>query len=346
MLNNCKMNIRGKKSDEWALQDRKFLTTLLQHHRVHQHTFTFEREESFFFEACARRKCRFNVLVDETRIELLIDTRILWNPTIREKLGSLRSSRPSQTTWITRFRDEGPTNLFSCQTNLCQEFIALLEAFAGSAMVGCVAWVTNFSILNAIKQYKIKTQLVIHDEPWLHTKSREPWKHELLQQYQGLPVLSLQKLNNDTTLQSKLRNAVTSLRIEQGGLMHHKFVVFLDNKQKPCKVWLGSFNLTKRASVSMENATILHDEKSAQEYFDCWLLLFQKSCPFSATIQVTYTPVSFTSENVNSKFKLRSPLPFVFEGYSANGLENTRKGFPKLALTENKDRVRGLQRSL
>jgi phosphatidylserine/phosphatidylglycerophosphate/cardiolipin synthase-like enzyme len=57
--------------------------------------------------------------------------------------------------------------------------------------------------------------------------------------------------------------------------MHHKFIVFCRNEEstsgysnyEPYAVWTGSFNFTKNAGFSFENAVFLRDERLAMAYF-------------------------------------------------------------------------------
>ncbi|MDN3505360.1 MAG: phospholipase D-like domain-containing protein [Rhabdochlamydiaceae bacterium] len=52
------------------------------------------------------------------------------------------------------------------------------------------------------------------------------------------------------------------------GLMHHKFLLFKNNKDNCSLVWTGSYNITKSGSNSnFENVVILKGESTFQKYW-------------------------------------------------------------------------------
>jgi phosphatidylserine/phosphatidylglycerophosphate/cardiolipin synthase-like enzyme len=73
--------------------------------------------------------------------------------------------------------------------------------------------------------------------------------------------------------------------------MHNKFLVFCRPKDdipeqdggsfdpKPYAVWTGSFNLTKNAGMSLENALFLTDPKLVKAYFEEWEQIMTVSEP-------------------------------------------------------------------
>lgn len=75
--------------------------------------------------------------------------------------------------------------------------------------------------------------------------------------------------------------------------MHHKFLVFCDVDEidyskegtpkpvHPTKVWTGSFNLTKNAGMSLENAVILTDPALINAYYQEWGWVLSLSEPLN-----------------------------------------------------------------
>jgi phosphatidylserine/phosphatidylglycerophosphate/cardiolipin synthase-like enzyme len=72
--------------------------------------------------------------------------------------------------------------------------------------------------------------------------------------------------------------------------MHNKFLVFCDVLEsggdlysgfevKPYTVWTGSFNLTKNAAMSLENALVLTDPNIVRAYFREWEQILALSEP-------------------------------------------------------------------
>lgn len=60
--------------------------------------------------------------------------------------------------------------------------------------------------------------------------------------------------------------------------MHHKFIVLCNEigneddwkNYEPYEVWTGSFNFTKNAGFSLENAIVVNDTEIAKAYFNEW----------------------------------------------------------------------------
>lgn len=56
-------------------------------------------------------------------------------------------------------------------------------------------------------------------------------------------------------------------KVKQASVMHHKFIIFDDNKDGASLLWTGSFNFTKSASRSnQENVLIIADQQSIDAY--------------------------------------------------------------------------------
>ena len=62
-------------------------------------------------------------------------------------------------------------------------------------------------------------------------------------------------------------------------LMHHKFIIGLNEQKQPIWVSNGSFNFTKSAVNHIENIMMIDDEKVATLFKDEFMRLFPISRP-------------------------------------------------------------------
>jgi hypothetical protein len=157
-------------------------------------------------------------------------------------------------------------------------------------VVGCVAWLTDSTILEALCSVPKGVSIVVQKEDFLRPDlgAGGSWKTRLRELYSKLPMLPeryglgglASKLSYacDPTLQSV--RCVGNHNSEKKPVfprMHNKYLVFgsLDDSEWPPKitpesVWTGSFNLTRNASMSFENAVVIHDVNIATAYYGEW----------------------------------------------------------------------------
>lgn len=156
------------------------------------------------------------------------------------------------------------------------------------AVVGCVAWFTNPVVIRALNSRKFSS-VVMQKEDWLRPDcdGTHPAKFGagLYQDKNQLGRVDLAQLaglsfGGD---QSVDRYRVFG-KLEKGDdrrpLMHHKFLVGCDiskSKLVPQSVWTGSYNMTKRSNMSLENAVIIKDGGVADAYLREWLEVFALS---------------------------------------------------------------------
>lgn len=179
------------------------------------------------------------------------------------------------------------------------------EILKADAVVGCVAWLTQPDILNALAKVGgvsivvQKEDFLRPDDTWLTNNN---WKNNLHKAYSVIPVLPRMYLKGIGSSLSYLSDP-TSKAIRccgnsnsSGGTkdlhrpnMHHKFIVFLkdvrnckpyqregwDNEALddsidvvPYAVWTGSFNFSENALRSFENAVVIHNDKIAEAYYN------------------------------------------------------------------------------
>ena len=176
-----------------------------------------------------------------------------------------------------------------------QEAELIKQVSRYSSMVGCVAWLTSFPILEAMQGKWVS--IVVQKEDFLrpdigHTS--QDWKRELRRRYDALTSEANVKSSwcgwgsiieragfaryesFDAVRCIGLYNRENKPAIPR---MHHKFLVFgewsepgsdaeedVHSEFIPQAVWTGSFNFTKNARVSLENAMVIHDERVAKLY--------------------------------------------------------------------------------
>lgn len=176
----------------------------------------------------------------------------------------------------------------------------LLEFIQKSdAIVGCAAWLTSHSILEALK-FKRAVSFIVQKEDFLRpssiSKERDRlWRSQLRRAYDALPCWTV--LNgNGTPSDQDLSPAIRCLgmhkmkrhRHEAAPLLHHKFLIrgrqYSESHNgsppnnrllatmdfEPMSVWTGSCNLTNNSKNSRENALLIEDKELAMFYFIEW----------------------------------------------------------------------------
>lgn len=192
-------------------------------------------------------------------------------------------------------KDRKTTSVYDVQRmsvvfeNIEDEIIARLEK--SDIVVGCIAWLTNMRLLEALSK-KIGVSIIVQKEDFLRpdTPGRSPInKLALREAYEAIPRLTRMNLEEEDSLQSTLldrtilgqmnvgscdteMDAVRCCGIVSRGRstprMHHKFVVLFDKENaKPKCVMTGSWNWSYNATQSLENLLIVEDERVASAYF-------------------------------------------------------------------------------
>ena len=167
-------------------------------------------------------------------------------------------------------------------------------------VLGCVAWLTSDGILEALAGVQECVAIVVQKEDFLRPDlgTDDGWKRRLRARYDALknppdrwqwggmlgslsyggwqeiePVRCVGNHNRD--------------RRPAFPRMHNKFLVFCQPRRispeengddgcfgifqpRPYAVWTGSFNFTRNAGMSLENALYLTDHQIVQAYFREW----------------------------------------------------------------------------
>lgn len=170
---------------------------------------------------------------------------------------------------------------------------------AADIVVGCVAWLTCPSILQALSK-KEGVSIIVQKEDWLRpdVNDRGNWKKNRRARYDKLPamlsrydaglkgtVLSMMSYLGDPSIEAVrcVGNYNSNKNNPAFPRMHNKFIVLCKQTShilvqtenetseyrnyEPYEVWTGSFNFTKNAGLSFENAVVLKDMTIARAYF-------------------------------------------------------------------------------
>jgi hypothetical protein len=166
------------------------------------------------------------------------------------------------------------------------------------AVMGCVAWLTSGPILDALAK-KEAVSIVVQKEDFLRPDlgSSDNWKSWLMQKYLALRcnltryafdnIIGRLAVLSDPSLDA-IRCVGNYNRDKSPAFprMHNKFLVFanviveetqdgyvykegeyIPKTVKPYAVWTGSFNLTKNAVSSLENALYITEPDVVNAYF-------------------------------------------------------------------------------
>jgi len=169
--------------------------------------------------------------------------------------------------------------------------------------VGCIAWLTNFRILEALSSLKGVAFLVQKEDflrPEYPSAHSTTWKQDLRKAYESLPG-TFERYNFIETSQLSVCSDPSLPPVRCVGFakhngqisvprMHHKFLVsgnletvtetWKDSEGivrmyehyhfVPERVWTGSYNFSHNAELSFENCMILDDPKIVQAYMNEW----------------------------------------------------------------------------
>lgn len=178
------------------------------------------------------------------------------------------------------------------------------EIKKADVIVGCVAWLTDPEILEALAK-KSNVCIIVQKEDFLKpdidvekisSKNwQKKWKEKIRDGYNKLNcklertifpnILSSVTTHQISTFLNPVRCVGNYNRAKRPAFprMHNKFLIFAKYKDKnrpnsniydtskvkitPYAVWTGSFNLTKTAGQSLENALLIKDIEIVNAYF-------------------------------------------------------------------------------
>lgn len=158
------------------------------------------------------------------------------------------------------------------------------------AVFGAVAWLTSYSILDALAGLN-NVSIVVQKEDFLRPDvgSSSDFKKTLRTKYNALKcnltrysfsnILSSVSVCGDPSIDPiRCVGNHNSEKKPAFPRMHNKFLIFARIEEStgghgietvtPYAVWTGSFNLTKNATMSLENALFITDKKIVNAYFE------------------------------------------------------------------------------
>jgi phosphatidylserine/phosphatidylglycerophosphate/cardiolipin synthase-like enzyme len=190
--------------------------------------------------------------------------------------------------------------------NLKDHLIRHIEE--AEAVVGCVAWITNHDIIDALAKKKV-AMIAIQKEDFLRPDicNRQEWAKVLREDYSRLSAHYRYTFDNTMVCNSSICGdpgfdavrCVGNYNFDKEATspkMHNKFLVFgsivinsdsdiegtKDNREigfSPTAVWTGSFNFTNNAIFSFENALYITDPEIVQAYYQEWGHIYAISEP-------------------------------------------------------------------
>jgi hypothetical protein len=212
---------------------------------------------------------------------------------------------------------DGPTFSIASVDNGCAEESAKVEVIFRDLearlvaeieryprVYGCVAWLTNEPVLQALAS-KRATSIIVQKEDFL--RPDRGWSAQRLRRlYSALPSGSRYEVpgcsysysSDDTMPALRCMGNHNSDKSPAWPRMHNKFLVFCEEdistesysdgvdeehwesvKVVPKAVWTGSFNVTKNATFSLENAVLIDNAAVAEAYLAEFALIFGASEP-------------------------------------------------------------------
>lgn len=201
--------------------------------------------------------------------------------------------------------------------------VALIRAHGSeygwqAGVVGCVAWLTSPVILEALQQ--VKCSIIVQKEDlWRPDldEGRQGAKLKLLERYEALkghpawlnrltfpwPASRLSTSTDPSINPIRCVGNLNSKRSPSFPRSHHKFIVLgvIDKRDRtdfghvwePKSVWTGSFNFTKNATCSFENAVLIHHREVALAYTKEW-----------AQVLALSEPLDYSAEWVAPEYRL------------------------------------------
>lgn len=161
---------------------------------------------------------------------------------------------------------------------------------SSNAVVGCVAWLTSYAVLDALAKLKGGCSIVLQKEDYLrpdfdHTPTSYKTVRQKYALLKALAPYSYGEFQKSTLEYLADGGEIADIAIRCVGYrraadkatpkMHHKFLVFLKSEgrgfsPRPYAVWTGSFNMSVTATLSLENGLFIESEELASAYFNEW----------------------------------------------------------------------------
>jgi len=176
-----------------------------------------------------------------------------------------------------------------------KRLIEIIYGYSDHMIFGCVAWLTSEPILRALAFCK-NVQILVQKEdflrPDLDQKSTPSWTGKLTRLYSNIkfsyarfelnaPMGELSMCGDISVSGVRCVGNHNEDKSSACPRSHHKFLVFCKIGEKdieghkinydPVALWTGSFNFTKNATYSFENAIFLTDPSGKSEVINAYL---------------------------------------------------------------------------
>lgn len=169
--------------------------------------------------------------------------------------------------------------------NLERRMVQFIES--APVIVGCMAWLTNGRVLDALGT-RYAASILIQKEDFLRPDAGNWSEKRIKAQYSKIKGIDM--YSADTGYNTASPPEIDAIRCV-GVLkqecsvpprMHHKFLVACDVRNSipdgeiypegyiPRRVWTGSLNATENGTRSLENALIIDDSVVASTFYDEW----------------------------------------------------------------------------
>jgi phosphatidylserine/phosphatidylglycerophosphate/cardiolipin synthase-like enzyme len=128
-------------------------------------------------------------------------------------------------------------------------------------VVGCMAWVTSYKLLNALGKLD-GVKIILNKEKFVNEKKADANKF-----YSNVRI-KYARCKDYVHDHCSKGAFLTFGEVDSESRMHHKFLIFMDADQKPWGIWTGSYNLSRHSEHSIENAVLIRDKKIIQDYLE------------------------------------------------------------------------------
>jgi phosphatidylserine/phosphatidylglycerophosphate/cardiolipin synthase-like enzyme len=180
--------------------------------------------------------------------------------------------------------------------NLEDHLVAAIQR--ADAVFGCVAWLTSERVLAEFAKKK-DCCIVVNKEDFLRPDIGDAgdWKERVRRQYgalQGTHILHhRQSILDDLWTSMKSYGRFDGVRCvgpcnkeRNRPRLHHKYIVLCKRDEhvvkhsedhiedvvhiEPYSVWTGSFNFSRNATLSLENAVVIREPSIVEAYYSVW----------------------------------------------------------------------------
>jgi hypothetical protein len=210
--------------------------------------------------------------------------------------------------------------------DLEKELVKKILEFKDGLIFGSIAWLTSDKILDALAKCNY-VQIVVQKEDFLRPDVNTPtnvfdWKGHLRKKYNKLlflgdrydcrkPICDLSILGDPSVHPVRCLGNHNADKKSAFPRAHNKFIVFCkftkapNQKSRerqeiiydPTAIWTGSFNLTKNASMSFENALYLENKSGENRIINAFLIEHHQIFALSE-------PLDWTTNWVEPEFRI------------------------------------------